>query len=237
MLRSYDHRGSPTRGGFDTLREVKLRPASAEATTEPEFASLCADVRACEACERMTHAHVLSGANGTLDARVLFVAEAVGRRGGAITGVPLTRDESGKRFASFLAMAGIERRDTFITNAVLCNPVDQEGRNRAPALREIARCRPFLARTLALARAPVVVALGRVALESLRAIAPHDAELRRDAGLPIAWHGRVLVPMYHPSRQSTLHRRHEAQVQDWRRLGEVVRASALAAASPQRETS
>ena len=53
-------------------------------------------VRACRA------RHVLSTANGPLDADVLFVAEAVGRRGGAVTGVPLTRDESGKRFAAFL---------------------------------------------------------------------------------------------------------------------------------------
>jgi len=175
-----------------------------EAANDGAFASLCAEVRACEACERMTHAHLLGDANGALDARVLFVAEAVGRRGGAVTGVPLTRDESGKRFAAFLAVAGIERSDAFITNAVLCNPVDGEGRNRAPTVREIARCRPFLARTLAIVRAPVVVALGRVALESLRAIAAHDADLARDAGRGVAWEERTLVPMYHPSRQSTM---------------------------------
>ena len=72
----------------------------------------------------MHHAHVLGDANGPLDATVLFVAEAVGRRGGAVTGVPLTRDESGKRFTSFLALAGLSRGEVFITNAVLCNPLD-----------------------------------------------------------------------------------------------------------------
>jgi uracil-DNA glycosylase family 4 len=139
-----------------------------------------------------------------------------------VTGIPLTRDESGKRFTSFLAIAGIDRRDAFITNAVLCNPVDSVGRNRAPSARDVARCRPFLARALEIVRAPVVVALGRVALESLRAIAPHDADLRRDVGRGVPWQDRTLVPLYHPSRQSTLHRPHASQLDDWRSLGRVV---------------
>jgi len=196
-----------------------LVPLSERATA---FGTLVADVRTCTACERMAHAHVLGEASGPLHARVLFVAEAVGRRGGAVTGVPLTRDESGKRFTSFLALAGIDRSDVFITNAVLCNPLDAAGRNRAPMSSEIARCRPFLARTLEIVRAPIVVTLGRVALDSLRAIAPHDADLCRDAGTAIAWHARTLVPLYHPSRQSTLHRPHEQQEADWRRLAEIV---------------
>ncbi len=193
--------------------QYPTQPANAQA-----FDALVTDVRVCTMCERMAHAHVLGDANGPLDARVLFVAEAVGRRGGAITGVPLSRDESGKRFTSFLALAGIDRREVFVTNAVLCNPLDAAGRNRPPIQSEIARCRPFLARTLDVVRAPVVVALGRVALDSLRAIAPHDADLRIDAATAIPWHGRTLVPLYHPSRQSTLHRSQSAQEADWRRL-------------------
>ena len=170
----------------------------------------------------MAHSHVLGEANGQLDTRVIFVAEAVGRRGGAVTGVPLTRDESGKRFAEFLALAGLCRDEVFVTNATLCNPLDLAGRNRPPTPAEVGRCRPFLARTLDAVTAPVVVALGRVALESLRAIAPHDADLPRDVATPIPWRNRILVPMYHPSRQSTLHRPHAAQERDWRRLGAVI---------------
>jgi DNA polymerase len=171
----------------------------------------------------MAHSHVLSEANGPLDADVLFVAEAVGRRGGAITGVPLTRDETGRRFGAFLEIAGIDRSRCFITNAVLCNPIDARGCNRPPSAAEATRCRSFLARTVELVRAPMVVALGRVALASLGAIADHRAQLDRHVGLPVSWSGRTLVPMYHPSRQSTLHRPQSAQEEDWRRLGAVVR--------------
>jgi uracil-DNA glycosylase family 4 len=186
------------------------------------FDALLEDVRRCFACGGMAHSHVLGASNGPLNARVMFIAEAVGRRGGAVTGVPLTCDESGRRFGAFLALAGIERAETFITNAVLCNPLASRGANRAPTSAEVARCRPFLARTLLLVRAPVVVTLGRVALESLRAIGAHDAELRRDVATARPWHGRWLVPMYHPSRQSTLHRSQLQQEDDWRQLGLIV---------------
>ena len=186
---------------------------------------LVREVQACFACDGMAHAHVLGAANGPLDADVLFVAEAVGRRGGAVTGVPLTRDESGRRFARFLDLAGLERDRCFITNAVLCNPIDGAGRNRAPTPAEVARCRPFLARALEIVPAPVVVALGRVALESLRAIDSHDAQLPADRVVAQPWRGRTLVALYHPSRQSTLHRPEDAQVRDWCELGEIVRAT------------
>lgn len=205
-----------------TVAVTRSRPSAQDA-----LLALVRDVRACTACERMAHSHVLGEANGALDARVLFVAEAVGRRGGAITGVPLTRDVSGQRFSAFLEIAGLARDQLFVTNAVLCNPLDARGRNRPPGTREVARCLPFLARTLDLVQAPVVVALGRTALEALRAIQPHEAALCRDAGRPVQWYGRVLVAMYHPSVQSTLHRAHAMQVEDWRRLGEVVRGPAL----------
>ena len=200
-------------------------PGTPSASRPETFTTLVADVSACTACDRMAHSHVLDTANGPLDVRVLFVAEAVGRRGGAVTGVPLTRDESGKRFTGFLDLAGLRRNEVFVTNAVLCNPLDAAGCNRPPTSVEVARCRPFLARTVDIVSAPIVVALGRVALESLRTIAPHDADLPCDAGTAIPWRDRTLVPMYHPSRQSTLHRPHPAQENDWRRVGALLRTS------------
>jgi uracil-DNA glycosylase len=82
----------------------------------------------------------------------------------------------------------------------------------------------LLAATIDIVSPDLVVALGRVALESLRAIAPHDVDLRRDVGKPAPWAGRTLVSMYHPGRQSALHRPQASQEDDWRRLGELVRS-------------
>jgi DNA polymerase len=203
---------------------VSIPNSTITSADQRRFTRLVREVQACHACDAMTYCHVLGVANGSLDAGVLFIAEAVGRRGGAVTGVPLTRDESGRRFTEFLALAGIDREHAFVTNAVLCNPVDAAGRNRAPSVRERARCLPYLVRTLDIVRAPIVVTLGRVALEAIRAVAPHGADLRHDVAMPVAWAGRTLVPLYHPSRQATLHRTQKAQEDDWRALGAAVRA-------------
>ncbi len=192
-----------------------------------QFDDLTARVRACFTCPNMNHVHVLGPANGPLDADVLFVAEAPGRLGAARTGIPMTSDVTGRRFHAFLADAGLERHRVFITNAVLCHPPSVRGNNRRPTVRELAACRDFLAAQLALVPAPVVVALGNVSLEALRRIAPHQATLSHDVARALAWsshgRGRLLIPLYHPSIQSTLTRPHQNQRRDWRRLGDLVR--------------
>ena len=198
--------------------------------TASRFQALCEQVQRCFVCPAMNHVHILGDVNGPLDADVLFVAEAPGRLGAARTGIPMTSDVTGRRFHAFLADAGLTRDRVFITNSVLCNPLADNGRNRRPSARDVAACRDFLAAQLELVRAPVVVALGGVALEALRRIEPHQAVLARDVGGAIVWpaadvDGRVLAPLYHPSIQSTLTRPHKAQRRDWRRLGKLLRGS------------
>jgi DNA polymerase len=173
----------------------------------------------------MNHVHVLGEVSGPLDAAVLFVAEAPGRLGAARTGIPMTSDVTGRRFHAFLADAGIDRERVFITNAILCNPLSKSGNNRPPKASEVAACRDFLAAQVAIVRAPVVVAMGGVSLGSLGRIEAHGAELATHVGRAVDWDGRTLVPMYHPSIQSTLTRPHEQQRRDWRRLGKHVRAA------------
>ncbi len=193
------------------------------------FRSLCARVRGCTVCASMNHVHVLGETNGPLDAGLFFVAEAPGRLGAARTGIPMTSDVTGRRFHAFLDDAGIARERVFVTNSILCNPLTADGRNRRPAAREVAACRGHLASQIEVVRAPIVIALGGVALDALGKIEPHEAVLARDAGQSIAWNGRTLVPLYHPSIQSTLTRRHERQREDWRRLGALARARASGA--------
>jgi uracil-DNA glycosylase family 4 len=191
--------------------------------TAPAFAALRRRVERCFSCAAMRHVHVLGEQNGPLDAGVLFVGEAPGRLGAARTGIPMTSDVAGRRFQTFLDEAGLRRERVFVTNTVLCNPLTPRGHNRRPSASEVAACRDFLTEQLRLVRAPVVVALGGVALDALRRIKRHEALLSRDVGRPIAWSGRTLVSLYHPSIQSTLARPHEQQLADWRALGAFVR--------------
>ena len=166
---------------------------------------------------------VLSHANGRPGAAVLFVAEAPGRLGGELTGVPLSRDQSGRRFERLLAQARLDRAGVFITNAVLCNPRDTRGLNRPPSTSELRRCRGWLEATVAAVDPHVVVTLGATALRSLGWIEPHELGLAQDVAKPVRWHGRWLYPLYHPSPRAGLSRPYAQQDEDFRRLGAWLR--------------
>ena len=159
------------------------------------FASLVEAVAGCRRCQGMAYAHVLGDTNGPLDASLIVVGEAPGRLGAARTGVPFRGDRSGDRLEALFDAAAIDRADVFVTNAVLCNPLSGSGvaaRNRRPRSSELARCLPFLERTLALVDAPVVAALGGVALAALGRIEPHGvAHVTAEAGRPRPWAGRA----------------------------------------------
>ena len=178
-------------------------------------AALLARVAACHACTSMAYAHVLGETNGRAGARVMFVGEAPGRLGAGRSGVPFSGDEAGRRFESLLAGAGLHRDEVFVTNAVLCNPLDASQRNRRPLVTEMTRCLPFLRQQVEAVRPEIVVALGGVALEALRRIEPHELRLSRDAGRVAEWYGRRLVPLYHPGRRALVHRSEELQRDDW----------------------
>ena len=185
-----------------------------------EFDALVERVQSCAACPTMAgRRRVFSRFNGGPEAPVLFVAEAPGRLGGELTGVPLSRDQSGRRFDRMLGLSGLTREQIFITNAVLCNPRDARGNNRAPARLERENCSNWLAATIALLSPRVVLPLGAVALAALGRIEPHGLLLRSDAGRAVEWYGRWLFPLYHPSPRAGLSRPYVEQDEDFRALG------------------
>lgn len=160
----------------------------------------------------------MGAGNGPVPARWLLVGEAPGRYGAGRTGIPFSGDEAGRRFEQLLREAGLQRGEAFVTNAVLCLPLDGAGRNRRPSATETRACSDFLGRTIDLVRPAIVVALGAVALRALGRLEPHGLGLRDAVAAPVAWRGRVLVALYHPGRQSELHRTWAAQAADWRSL-------------------
>lgn len=187
------------------------------------FELLVENVQACRQCARMEgRTRVLGPANGSIEAGVLFVAEAPGRLGADRTGIPLSADRTGLNFERLLASAGIDRSGIFVTNAVLCNPRDARGRNAPPALQENRNCAPYLGQTIDIVQPHVVVSLGVAALASLAMLAPHGLRLARDVGTSIEWRGRRLVPLYHPGPRALIHRPLSRQIEDYRRLATVI---------------
>ncbi len=155
---------------------------------------------------------------GDPNARLLLVGMAPGAHGANRTGRLFTGDASGDFLYPALHRAGLasqptstqrgdgmELRDCFITCVARCVPPQNK-----PDPGEIAACRPFLQRELALLpRVQVVMPLGRIAcdgyLAGLRAMGhtvprldfAHGALHTLPGGLP------ALLCAYHPSQQNT----------------------------------
>ena len=155
---------------------------------------------------------------GAPDSPLLIVGLAPGLRGANRTGRPFTGDWAGDLLYATLLEFGLasgvydERPDDSlrlvgcrVTNAVRCVPPQNK-----PTPAEINTCRPFLVQTISVGRPRAIVALGRIAHESvLRALGArladhpfgHGAE--HDLALPDGGAATRLFDSYHCSRYNT----------------------------------
>lgn len=197
---------------------------------------IAGEARRCRKCPGMHgRSAVLGPANGPATARLMFIAEAPGRLGADRTGIPLFGDRSGDNFQCLLDGAGLRRSDVFITNAVLCNPRDEHGKNRRPTAGELRNCLEFLRAQIDAVDPAIIAALGGSALSALGRIEAHGLELARDAGTIHHWRERLLVPLYHPSPLAAVHRPFALQCSDFAALASaMVRAPANADRTHQR---
>ena len=190
-----------------------------------QFQALIAEAAKCVRCPEMCdRAAVLSELNGSVNARVMFIGEAPGRKGADRTHVPFSGDQSGKNFDRFLRSINVKRSEIFITSAALCNPRAESGANRRPTAPELRNCSGFLQRTIELVNPRTIVTLGGVALEALKLVHYHEFSLRDDAAKMRQWNGRKLIPLYHPSPQVLITSRDEkAQLRDYKVVARAIR--------------
>ncbi|MEK9630020.1 MAG: uracil-DNA glycosylase [Nitrospinota bacterium] len=174
-----------------------------ESTHSSAFKKLQKKTAGCRICPALAdQPAILSPANGNLNAKIVFVAEAPGRMGAGRTGVPFQGDKSGDNFEILLKHIGLTRADVFITNAALCNPLE-DGKNRKPKTSEIKNCSPFLKETLDLIKPNVVVTLGSVGLQALNLILGTRYQLKNEVAKQIPTDTFTLFPLYHPSPRVT----------------------------------
>ena len=204
------------------MDSLSVLPPSARETA---FEMIVAEAQACRRCPRMEHRRRAIGPScGPLDAPILFVAEAPGRLGAEVTGVPLSGDRTGQNFDLLLKAAGIERQRVFVTNAVLCNPRTDDGRNDRPRASEVRNCGHHLRAMIDLLDPAWIVSLGRVALDALAMIEPHGCTLAQDVATVRPWYGRYLVPLYHPGPRSVAVRGLARHTEEFRRLAGLLDA-------------
>jgi uracil-DNA glycosylase family 4 len=150
---------------------------------------------------------------GELDARLLIVGLAPGLQGANRTGVPFMGDYAGDLLYPTLMKFGLARGehrperpqalelvDCMISNAVRCVPPANK-----PTTAEIKECRRFLAARIAsLPRLQVILALGRIAHDSVvRTLGLKLKDAPFGHGAVHEVDGLTLVDSYHCSRYNT----------------------------------
>jgi uracil-DNA glycosylase len=133
--------------------------------TLPSLKAAAADCKACDLWKKGTQ--TVFG-DGQRRAKILFVGEQPGNEED-LTGKPFV-GPAGRLFDDALGEAGINRKQTYVTNVVKHFKWEPRGKRRIhkkPNAQEINACRPWLEAEIALVKPQVIVALGATAAQAL----------------------------------------------------------------------
>lgn len=186
----------PEAGETEALQPVETPAAQApEAETVRAIAAetlepVEAEALSCVACRlHETRTKVVFGV-GNPDARLMFIGEGPGRDED-LQGEPFV-GRAGQLLTKIIQAMGYQREDVYIANAVKCRPPQ----NRDPQADEVAACRHFLMRQVALVEPEIIVLLGRSAVGAVLGL---SAPLSRLRGTFRDWNGAQVMCTYHPA--------------------------------------
>jgi len=127
---------------------------------------------------------------GSPDADLMFIGEAPGQQEDE-QGEPFV-GRAGKLLDKILAAIGLKRDEVFIANVLKCRPPN----NRDPKPDEIEECEPYLVQQIQMIQPKVIIALGRIAANTLL---KESMALRDMRNKTWNYHGTDLVATYHPA--------------------------------------
>jgi DNA polymerase len=133
---------------------------------------------------------------GNPDTDILFIGEAPGKNED-LQGRPFV-GAAGKFLDELIASINRKREDIFIANIIKHRPPG----NRDPLPDEVTAYTPWLDEQIRIIAPPLIVALGRYAMEYL--LGP-GFSISKIHGQPKRRQGRVIMPIYHPA--AALYRR------------------------------
>jgi DNA polymerase len=137
---------------------MAAREAARSAATLEELRTILA---AFEGCALKFMAKQVVFADGSPQARLMFVGEAPGREED-IAGLPFV-GRSGQLLDRMMAAIGLDRQQAYIANIIPWRPPG----NRDPSLQETQICLPFIQRQIELVDPDVLVCLGRPSTAAL----------------------------------------------------------------------
>jgi len=156
--------------------------------TLADVAVEAADCTKCRLAEGRTQ--VVFGV-GNAEADVMFIGEAPGfhedKQGEPFVGA------AGQLLTRMLnEVLSVARDDVYICNILKCRPPG----NRDPQEDEIESCTPWLVEQVSLIQPRVIVTLGNFATKFVLQTAQGITRMR---GRTYPWHGRTVVPTFHPA--------------------------------------
>ncbi len=171
-----------------------VQAAASAVQPEPglDWVPLRAMVAACQRCDlHATRTQTVFGV-GSPSARWMFIGEAPGaeedRQGEPFVG------RAGQLLTAMIRALGFSREEVYIANVLKCRPSG----NRDPKPEEVRACRAYLERQIELVSPTLIVAVGRIAAQTLLETDTPLAKLRgRVHGLGAG--RRPLVVTYHPA--------------------------------------
>lgn len=167
---------------------------------------------ACSLCE--TRTNIVFG-DGDPHARVLIVGEAPGKNED-LQGKPFV-GAAGKFLDELLEEAGLKREEVFIANVLKCRPSS----NRNPQADEIEACAPFLREQTQSIDPWIIVTMGNFATQFILRTGTGITHLRGT----IQQTGRFIVlPVFHPAAAIYDRSKRDVLLEDFRQVGELVRA-------------
>src|SRR6185437_3820736 len=99
---------------------------------------------------------------------------------------------AGQLLNKMLGEIGLRREDVYIGNVVKCRPPG----NRDPLPDEIEACTPWLVEQISLIQPAIVVTVGNFAT---RFVLDRQVAISRVRGQRFPWHGRTVIPTFHPA--------------------------------------
>jgi DNA polymerase len=177
-----------------------------------KLAEIAAQVKVCTLCDlHRGRKNAVPGA-GDPHAEIMFIGEGPGFNEDQ-QGLPFV-GRSGDYLVKLLKLIGLSRDQVFIGNVVKCRPPE----NRDPLPIEIATCKDYLDRQVALIDPLMICTLGRF---SMARYFP-NAKITQIHGKAKLENGRLYYPLFHPAavlRSPSLEPQMEA---DFRRIPELL---------------
>jgi len=183
--RSGSQEGGAQEGGAEDA--VGAEDAAARAAALGTLAEAVAACRRCRLCEGRQQT-VFGSGSPTAD--LMFIGEGPGAEEDR-QGLPFV-GRAGELLTRIVEAIGMTRDQVYIANIVKCRPPG----NRDPQPDEVAACRSYLERQIALVRPRLLVALGRIAAQTLLG---NDLPIGRMRGQWFEVLGVPLMVTYHPA--------------------------------------